>query len=158
MIHIWNSTSKDSIGAAELGVGHPCIAQGQFKSCKGAKRSPLQGCRKDVRRMSEGCRKGVARVSQGCRKDVARMLQGGRKLDLFAPLRLLNCPCAVQAWPTPKFGCANRILRQVKFQICITLLRRRASETCRNQNTLIPTFLGHWSLDPPPGSGSWKPD
>ena len=32
--------SKDSIGAAELWVGHPCLAQGQFKSRKGAKMSP----------------------------------------------------------------------------------------------------------------------
>ena len=33
--------SKDSIGAAEFGFGQPCTAQEQFKSCKGAKRSPL---------------------------------------------------------------------------------------------------------------------
>ena len=32
--------SKDSIGAAEFGFGQPCTAQGQFKSCKGAKMSP----------------------------------------------------------------------------------------------------------------------
>ena len=34
--------SKDSIGAAEFGFGQPCTAQGQFKSRKGAKRSPLR--------------------------------------------------------------------------------------------------------------------
>ena len=34
--------SKDSIGAAEFGFGQPCTAKGQFKSRKGAKRSPLR--------------------------------------------------------------------------------------------------------------------
>ena len=33
---------KDSIGVTELGVGQTCTAQGQFKSRKGAKRSPLR--------------------------------------------------------------------------------------------------------------------
>ena len=61
--------SKESIGAAEFGFGQPCTAQGQFKSCKGAKISP---------------------------------------------------------WLQPGDN--------------------------------IPTFSGHWSPDPSPGSGSWEPD
>ena len=43
---------------------------------------------------------GVARLS-GCRQVVARMSPGCRQGHIFAPLRLLNCPCAVQGWPNP---------------------------------------------------------
>ena len=60
-----------------------------------------QSCRKVVARLLQGCRKVVARLSPGCCKVVARVLQGCVKGDLFAPLLLLNCPNAVQGWPTP---------------------------------------------------------
>ena len=35
------------------------------------------------------------------RKFVARLSPGCCQGDIFAPLRLLNCPCAVQGWPNP---------------------------------------------------------
>ena len=80
--------------------------------------------------------KGVARVSQGCRKG-----------NLFAPLRLSNCPCTVQGWPTPSSAAPIESCRHVEFQICITLPHQRASEACRTQNSFIPTFSGHWSWE-----------
>ena len=70
--------SKDLIGAAELGVGQPCTAPGQFKSRKGAKRVS-QGCCQVVVKLSQGSRKDVARLSQGCRQVVARVLPGCRQ-------------------------------------------------------------------------------
>ena len=83
--------SKDSIGAAEFGFGQPCTAQGQFKSRKGAKMSPWRQPGDNL----------ATSLPPGCRKGVPRLLKGCRKGDLFAPLQLLNCPCAVQGWPTP---------------------------------------------------------
>ena len=61
--------SKDLIGAAEFGFGQPCTAQGQFKSCKGAKMSPwLQpGYNLATTWLQPGY------LSPGCRQVVARL-------------------------------------------------------------------------------------
>ena len=53
-----------------------------------------------VARLSQGCCQVVARLSPGWCQGVARVSPGCRQGDLFAPLRLLNCPCARQGWPT----------------------------------------------------------
>ena len=106
-------------------------------------------------------------MSQNC---ISKVL-----LAILSPHRRTNVAWMSRYWPlcsnatfklflhfltlvNSNFWCANRILRQAEFQICITLPHQWASETCRNRNSFIPTFSGHWSPDPSPRSGSWEPD
>ena len=98
------------------------------------------------------CGKGVLKVWQGCRKVVARVCQGWS----FCTLATFKLSLCCSGLTNSKFSWTNRIL--VEFQIWIILPHRRASETGRNQNSFIPTFLGHWSPDPSLGSGPWEPD
>ena len=79
--------SKDSIGAAEFGFGQPCTAQEQFKSCKGAKMSPW---------LQPGYNLATTWLQPGYNLATTWQQPCFRQGDIFAPWRLLNCPCAVQ--------------------------------------------------------------
>ena len=99
-----------------------------------------------------------ALLSREYRATVAWMLRECRVNDFIALTRLSNSPRQVPSVVNSNFWYTNQILRQAEFQICITLPHQWASETCRNRNSFIPTFSGHWSPDPSPRSGSWEPD
>ena len=96
----------------------------------------------------------VSWISCYCRVNVAWMSREWFHCSNATFKLSLHLPTVVNS----NFWCATRILRQAEFQICITLPHQWASETCRNRNSFIPTFSGHWSPDPSPRSGSWEPD
>ena len=137
--------SKDSIGAAEFGFGQPCTAQGQFKSCKGAKMSPwLQtGDNLAATWLRPGCNLAATWLRPGCNLAATWLATTWLSPDCTLATFKLSLCCT--GLTKSKFSCTNRILRHAEFQICITLPHRRASEACRTQNSFIPTFSGHWS-------------
>ena len=149
---------KHCLNIALLGIGKHCIVKKSENRpphadmCSERSSQNLAGeTRPDGVPVLRYCRVNVALMSRECRVNVAWM-------TFFALTRLSNSPRQVTSVVNSNFWYTNQILRQAEFQICVTLPHRWASETCRNRNTFIPTFSGHWSPDPSPRSGSWEPD